>query len=297
MQKVFFPGLKSERRWRGFLLMKEVSVITGGSSGMGFATAKLLGKNQIVLLAGRDNIKLQKAASELRTIGIKAEGLAINVGDRNTVDALAERAIQLGGIASVIHCAGMSPHMGEAREIMVTNALGTINVNEAFYRVMEAGSCLIDVSSTAAYLTPNFILPKGLYKYSRIDKILFMKKMMARVNLFPRNMRSGMAYTFSKNFINWYAKTDTVKFAEKGIRILSVSPGNFDTPMGKLEHVQAEKFTRYCAMKRLGHADEIAHLFAFLVSDKLSYLTGADIICDGGLVASGIDPVKVAYFG
>ena len=160
---------------------------------------------------------------------------------------------------------------------------------------MEAGSCVIDVSSTAAYLVPKFILPKGLYKYSRIDKNLFMKKMMTRVNIFPKNMRSGMAYTFSKNFINWYSKTDAAKFAEKGIRILSVSPGNFDTPMGKFEHVQAEKFTRYCAIKRLGHADEIAYLFAFLVSDKLGYLTGTDIICDGGLLASGLDPVKVAY--
>jgi NAD(P)-dependent dehydrogenase (short-subunit alcohol dehydrogenase family) len=275
--------------------MKKVCVITGGSSGMGFATAKLLGKKQIVIIAGRDITKLNKAVSELRIIGIKAESFVTNVGDRDRVDALAERAIQLGRIASVINCAGMSPHMGEALEIMKTNALGTINVNEAFYRVMEAGSCVIDVSSTAAYLVPKIILPEGLYKYSRIDKNLFMKKMMARVNIFPKNMRSDMAYTISKNFINWYSKTDAAKFAEKGIRILSVTPGNFDTPMGKFEHRQAEKFTRYCAIKRLGHADEIANLFAFLVSDKLGYLTGTDIICDGGLLASGLDPVKVAY--
>ena len=275
--------------------MKPVCVITGGSSGMGFATAKLLGENQNVIIAGRDIAKLKKAVSELERSGIKAEGLAINVGDRKTVDALAERAIQLGRITSVIHCAGMSPHMGEAREIMETNALGTINMNEAFYRVMESGSCMIDVSSTAAHLAPKIILPTGLYKYSRMDKNLFMKKMMARVNLFPKNMRPGVAYTFSKNFVNWYSKTDTAKFAEKGIRILSVSPGNFDTPMGQLEHKEADKFQRYCAFKRLGQADEIAHLFAFLVSDKLSFLTGTDIICDGGLVASGLDPLKVAF--
>jgi NAD(P)-dependent dehydrogenase (short-subunit alcohol dehydrogenase family) len=275
--------------------MKTVCVITGGSSGMGFATAKLMGNNQIVLIAGRDVTKLTKAVRELGITGIKAESFVTDVRDRDMVDSLAERARQLGKIASVINCAGMSPHMGEALDIMKTNALGTINVNEAFYGVMESGSCVIDVSSTAAYLVPMIILPVGLYKYSRIDRNLFIKKMMARVNLFPKNMRSGMAYTFSKNFINWYSKTDAAKFAEKGIRVLSVSPGNFDTPMGKYEHIQAEKFTRYCAIKRLGHADEIANLFAFLVSDKLGYLTGTDIICDGGLLASGLDPVKVAY--
>jgi NAD(P)-dependent dehydrogenase (short-subunit alcohol dehydrogenase family) len=275
--------------------MKTVCVITGGSSGMGLATAKLLGGEHKVIIAGRDIAKLTTAASELAKLGITVERFVSNVGDRDAVDALAERAIRLGRIASVIHCAGMSPHMGPAREIMETNALGTINVNEAFYRVMEAPSCLIDVSSTAAYLVPNFILPTGLYKYSRIDRNLFMKKMMARVNLFPKNMRSGMAYTFSKNFVNWYARTDTAKFGEKGIRILSVSPGNFDTPMGKLEQIQAEKFVRHGALKRFGQADEIAHLFACLVGDKLGYLTGTDIICDGGVVASGLDPVKVAF--
>ena len=139
------------------------------------------------------------------------------------------------------------------------------------------------------------MLPEGLYKYSRIDKNLFMKKMMARVILFPKNMHSGMAYTFSKNFVNWYARTDAAKFGEKGIRILTVSPGNFDTPMGKYEYRQAEKFTGHCAIKRLGRADEIAHLFACLVSEKLSHLTGTDILCDGGLLASGLDPVNIAF--
>jgi NAD(P)-dependent dehydrogenase (short-subunit alcohol dehydrogenase family) len=228
-------------------------------------------------------------------MGITAERFAMNARDRKTVDALAERATQLGRIASVIQCAGMSPHMGQAHEIMETNALGTINVNEAFHRVLEAGSCVIDVSSTAAYLVPKIILPEGLYKYSRIDRNLFMKKMMARVNLFPKNMRPGMAYTFSKNFVNGYARTDAAKFGEKGIRILTVSPGNFNTPMGKYGYRQAEKFTRHCAIKRLGRADEIAHLFACLLSEKLSCLTGTDIICDGGLLASGLDPVKIAF--
>lgn len=263
---------------------------------MGLATAKLVGKKQNVIIAGRNIPRLKKAVKELKNKGIEAEWFAINVADRSAVDALAERAKRLGRITSVINSAGMSPHMGTAEEIMETNALGTINMNESFYDVMESGSCIIDVSSTAAYLVPRIFIPSGIYRYSRIDKKQFMKKIMKRVNLFPKLKRPDMAYVYSKHFVIWYARTDAAKFAEKGIRILSVTPGNFDTPMGKLENEGGEKFIKYSAMKRSGYVDEIANLFVFLVSNKLGYLTGADIICDGGLLASGINPVKLALF-
>lgn len=98
---------------------------------------------------------------------------------------------------------------------MEVNALGTINVNEAFYEVMDEGSCLIDISSMSAYLTPEIVMPKRRYKYSRINKDKFMKKMIARVNLFPKQLRSSMAYGISKHFVIWYAKTDAAKFGKK----------------------------------------------------------------------------------
>jgi len=119
-----------------------------------------------------------------------------------------------------------------------------------------------------------------------------MKKMMARVNLFPKKFRSGVSYGISKNFVIWYAKTDAVKFGEKGIRLLSVSPGSFETPMGEIEKDSVEEYTKLCAIKRPGRVEEIAALFAFCVSSKASYLTGTDILCDGGCVASGVNPLK-----
>jgi NAD(P)-dependent dehydrogenase (short-subunit alcohol dehydrogenase family) len=205
---------------------------------------------------------------------------------------LAARAKELGTISSVIHAAGMSPHMGEARTIMEANALGTININEAFYEVMDEGSCIIDVASMSAYLTPKFIIPTKKYKYSRIDKEAFMRKMMARVNLFPIKVRPGVAYGISKDFVIWYAKTDAAKFGQKGIRVLSVSPGSFETPMGELEKDEVENLIRYCAIKRLGYVEEVANLLAFCASDKVGYLTGVDILCDGGCVASGCNHLK-----
>ena len=229
---------------------------------------------------------------ELREEGIEAESFACDISNRASVDKLAAYAKTKGRIASVIHAAGMSPHMGDARTIMEANAIGTININEAFYEVMEKGSCLIDVSSMSGYIVPNFLLPTKRYKYSRINKEIFMKMMMRRVNLFPKKMRSGVSYSISKNFVIWYAKTCAVKFGSKGIRVLSVSPGSFETPMGELEKDSTDEYTESSAIKRLGRVEEIANLFVFCVSTKASYLTGTDILCDGGCVASRINPGK-----
>ncbi|GKU26662.1 SDR family oxidoreductase [Clostridium folliculivorans] len=273
--------------------MKKVCVITGGGSGMGLATAKIIGKENYIIIVGRSIKKLEGALAELRAEGIEAESFACDISDRAAVDILATYAKEKGKISSVIHAAGMSPHMGEAKKIMEANALGTININEAFYNVIEEGSCIIDVSSMSAHLTPKIIMPERSYKYSRIDKVLFMRKMMARVNLFPKKLRSSVAYGISKHFVIWYAKTDAAKFGKKGIRLISISPGNFETPMGDLEKESASEYTEYCAIKRFGYVDEIANLFSFCASDKCGYLTGVDILCDGGCVASGCNPLKM----
>lgn len=71
------------------------------------------------------------------------------------------------------------------------------------------------------------------------------------------------------------------------MRCLSVTSGNFDTPMGALESEQAEVFKKYSALKRNGRPEEIAALFAMLIDERLGFLTGTDIIMDGGVIASG----------
>jgi NAD(P)-dependent dehydrogenase (short-subunit alcohol dehydrogenase family) len=277
---------------KGEVSMKKVCVITGGGSGMGLATAKLMGKDHLIIICGRSLKKLEGAVQELVGEGIEAEAFACDVADTNSVEKLACHAKEKGEIAAVIHAAGMSPHMGEAKQIMEVNALGTINVNNAFYKVMKAGSCIIDVSSMSAYLTPKVIMPVGLYKYSAKDPALFMKKIMNRVNLFPKKVRAGVSYGISKHFVIWFAKQDAARFGQKGVRVLSVSPGNFETPMGKLEKEEADAYTKYCAIKRIGQVEEIASLFEYCVSPTAGYLTGIDILCDGGLVASGVNPLK-----
>lgn len=157
---------------------------------------------------------------------------------------------------------------------------------------MHDGGCIIDTSSMSAYLTPQLIMPKQCYKLSRNDRDKFMKKMMRRVNIFPQKVRAGVAYGISKHFVIWFAKTDAARFGEKGVRVLSITPGNFGTPMGELEKVEAMTYVKYNAIKRFGRPEEIAQLYAAVADDRMGYLTGTDILCDGGCVASGCSPLS-----
>ena len=260
---------------------------------MGLATAHIMGKDHYVILVGRTAAKLENAVNELKEEGIEAEAFAADVGNHQSIQKLAAHAAKLGNIRALIHAAGLSPHMGDAELIMRGNALGTIYMNEAFYEVMGAGACIINVSSMSAYLTPKFIMPTRLYKYAMTDNQVFMRKMMTRINMMPKSQRANIAYGVSKNFVIWYAKHMAVKMGEKGIRILSVTPGNFETPMGKLEEKEASSYVKYCAIKRFGKPEEIAELMVFCASEKPGFLTGCDILCDGGCVASGVNPLKM----
>lgn len=178
--------------------------------------------------------------------------------------------------------------------IMRANALGTVNINDAFYDVLSEGGCIIDTSSISAYLPPRFIMPVHSYPLSRKDRNAFMKKMMARVNLIPRKNRSGLAYAISKHFVIWYAKTDAQRYAKKNCRVLCITPGNFETPMGDLEKEEAVSYLQFNSIKRLGDPDEIASLYVLLLDEHLGYLTGEDIICDGGCIGNGGSALRLA---
>ena len=270
------------------MTMKKVCVVTGGGSGIGFASAKEAAeKGYYVILVGRNIKKLENAVEELRTSGYGAEAFACDVSDSEACFALAKHASECGEVKAVLHIAGMSPHMGSAEKIIQVNAMGTVNINDAFFEVIAEGGCVIDTSSTSAYMAPSFIMPKRIYPLSRINRKLFMEKMMKRVNLFPKKTREGVAYSISKHFTIWYAKQDAARFAEKKARVLSITPGNFETPLGTLEQEEASTYLKFAAVKRNGRPEEIAPLYVALLDERMGYLTGADILCDGGCIAGG----------
>ena len=81
------------------------------------------------------------------------------------------------------------------------------------------------------------------------------------------------------------------RFGQRDVRVLCITPGNFETPMGELEKEEAGTYLRYNAIQRPGRPDEIAALFAAVSDPEMGYLTGTDILCDGGCIAGGAKAV------
>jgi NAD(P)-dependent dehydrogenase (short-subunit alcohol dehydrogenase family) len=266
--------------------MSRVSVITGGAGGMGSATAKIVGLDHSVVLADVRKDRLDGVAADLEDLGITPTVVDCDVTDREAVLRLFETAAGLGTLASVIHTAGVSPSMGDADYVMKTNALGTLNVNEVFFETAGQGAAIVNVASMAAHVMPEEVLPTARFPLAFVDEVAFMAEMLSACDIVPE-ARSGIAYAVSKSFVRWYSWSQAERFNGRGLRIVSVSPGSIDTEMGRLEEkAGAGAMVADAAVPRWGKAEEMAELFAFCASDKAGYLTGTDILNDGGVVAS-----------
>lgn len=266
--------------------MRNICVITGGGSGMGLEAAKLIGKDQKIILAGRTVSKLENAIAELTALGIEAEAFPADVGDRESVEALAKYASEQGVVKTVIHAAGISPHMGDGKKIFAINAAGTINMTEVFAPIMGKDSCILNVASMSAYMVPDDKTPTPVFALAMRGADAFLAGADQILAAMPPEQQSGAAYSISKKFVIWYTQQSAVKYGRSGLRIVSISPGTFATPMGKLEGEAAASFALQGALGRVGDPVEIARMMAFMVSDSCSYLTGVDILYDGGSIAA-----------
>jgi NAD(P)-dependent dehydrogenase (short-subunit alcohol dehydrogenase family) len=275
--------------------MNQVSVITGGAGGMGLATAKVVGRTHTVVLCDVRQDRLDDATATLKDLGIAPIVVNCDVTDRQAVNRLLATAADLGTIASVIHTAGVSPSMGDADFVMRTNAIGTVNVNEAFFASAGEGSAIVNVASMAAHMLPEEMIPTERFPLALRDEAAFMDHVISACNLVPEEARSGIAYAVSKSFVRWYGTSQAERFNGRGLRVLSVSPGSIDTEMGRLEEqAGAGAMVADAAVPRWGKPEEMAELLAFCASDRAGYLTGTDILNDGGVIASMKERARIA---
>lgn len=270
--------------------MNSVSIITGGAGGMGLATAQVLGRDQSIMICDINSQRLDIALATLKQQGIDAHGVVCDITCRDSIAELFSAAARLGRIGSVVHTAGLSPQMGDADIIMKVNALGTVNVSEKAFEIATDGFALVNLASMAAHLVPRLLMPRRSYTRAGVDPEAFLRRSLFACRFMPKGLyRSGLSYAISKDFVIWYCKKSAARFGAKGARILSVSPGTFDTEMGRLEEKSGSvEMLKKAALKRIGRTQEIADLLAFCAGEKSSYLTGVDILCDGGVVASKV---------
>lgn len=272
--------------------MKEVTVITGGAGGMGFAAANVFGhQGQTVFLCDIKEESLKASAEILKRQNMDVHYAVTDVSEEAQVKEAAAKAAELGRIKNVINTAGLSPIlvecMGEeagAKAIMKVNAMGTIHMVEAFYPLLEAGASMVLFTSSVVYSMP--VVPEPMVP-------LFNSVIDDREHIFEKLMTlasgTGRAYMFSKLFVREYVKMNAGRFGHKGCRLNSIAPGRIVTPMHRTliekepERIEGELATM--PLGRYGNAYEIANLIDFLCSYRASYIHGIDILMDEGTEA------------
>jgi NAD(P)-dependent dehydrogenase (short-subunit alcohol dehydrogenase family) len=253
-----------------------------GAGGMGMAVARRLSQRRRVLLADLDAARAEAAAATLREEGGDATGVACDVTDPTSVQALAEHVARLGGFQALAHVAGLSPAAQDFGLIVRVNLTGAALVAEALRPLASTGTAAILVASIAGHqVRPGEVVESLLGEPTAPD---LAAKLAAALG--PEQATPAAGYSLSKNGMIAYCRRQAAAWGERGARIVSLSPGLIATPMGAISYqVSPGKIELYkrIPLQREGTMLEIADAIEFLASDRASYISGTDLIVDGGL--------------
>lgn len=246
-------------------LQGKVAVVTGGNSGIGYASAKeLKDQGATVIITGRDEEKVKLASSELGVTGIVAD-----VKDLQAIDQLVETVkskfqhvdvlLVNAGIFQPAPVGQISEEMFDHQ--MGINFKGAVFTTEKFLHILNEGASVINLSSINAYT----------------------------------GMPNTAIYGASKAALNSYTRTAATELAPRKIRVNAVNPGPVFTPIFEKTGMNEEQLNGMAGalqnripLNRFGTPEDIAKLIAFLASDDASFITGSEYNIDGG---TNVNPI------
>lgn len=252
-----------------------VDVVIGAGSGMGAAVAAAVHGDRLLIAADRDLVAAERTVAGL---GGGAHAAACDVTDPASVAALASRVPRLGAL---VITAGLSPTMADGERIFDVNLVGSARVLQAFDAAVTEGTAAVCFASLAAHSAPP------------AEEVLAALDDPLAPDLGERLRAAGIdpsepngAYSLSKHGVLRLVRRSVPSWVARGARVLSLSPGIIDTPMGRQELAQQPAMQGMIDLVgRLGTAEELAAVAAFLVSPKASFMSGCDVLVDGGFMA------------
>jgi 3-oxoacyl-[acyl-carrier protein] reductase len=243
-------------------LKHKCALVTGGSRGIGAAIVKRLASEgaNVALTYSSSPDRAQQVVKEAQALGVKALAIQADSASAEAVAAAVDRtAAELGGLDILVNNAGIfvgAPidefKLADFDRTFAINVRAVFVGIQAALKHMKEGARIINIGSTNAERMP---------------------------------FQGGAVYAMSKSALQGLVQGISRDIGQRGITINNVQPGPVDTELNPAEGEFAESLKKLMALPRYGHADEIASFVAYLAGPEAGYITGANLMIDGGFAA------------
>lgn len=263
---------------------KEVIALLGAGS-MGTAIVRKIAAGRKLLLGDISEENLAKVSKEFQYSGYDVETSVVNAMDKNSIEAFAEKATAFGPVMYFIDTAGASPNQASPEHILSLDMAGTGYAVDAFGKVMAEGGAGLLISSQTGYMHR---LPDEV----ELEILRTPTEKLMEVSYIRENaVNSGIAYMIAKRVNHLQAqKAAATTWKARRARINTISPGVIVTPLAYDEFAAAgdnyQEMIDASAAMRTGTSEEIAEAGAFLLGEHAGFITGTDLLIDGGVIAA-----------
>ncbi|WP_314149284.1 SDR family oxidoreductase [uncultured Leifsonia sp.] len=268
--------------------MSDDVVVVVGAGGMGETIARRIGAGRQVLLGDFNEELLGRLEGELSGDGFAVTTQRVDVSSRESVAALAARAAQFGRVTTVVHTAGLSPVQAPVGAILNVDLLGVAISLDEFARVIAPGGAGVVIASMAGTMAAGQLAAEleGALALTPTDELLSLPFLAEGAVA-----DSGAAYGIAKRANQLRVQAASLAWGERGARVNSISPGVISTPMGQAElagdsGAMMRGMIAASGTGRVGTPTDIAAAAEFLLGPNATFITGTDLLVDGGVVAA-----------
>lgn len=263
---------------------KVVSVLVGAGS-IGRAIIRRVSAGKHVVLADYSMDNAQRAAQTLEDAGFECSTIRCDLGSKEDILALLDFATSKGDVVNLVNAAGVSPSQAPVEEILRVDLYGTSVLLEEFGRVIAEGGSGVIISSQSGHRLP--ALPQDQNEAlatTPVDQLLDLPFLKAINDTLK-------AYQYSKRCNVLRVMMEATRWGKRGATVNSISPGIIITPLAN-DELHGPRKEGYLKMiqgmpaRRAGTPDEVGDLAEFLMSSRGRFISGADLLIDGGCTAS-----------